>query len=164
MPDIDDYLIEQAGKNWAELLSSWVPPLPKSFTIWLVNRVGDVFVVLDDGSVHMLDVGVGTLTRLAEDRDDFCTKIDLDDNANNWLLMSLVDSCVSAGMVLAENQCYGYVMPPIFNGKYTVENLIPTDLSVHYSFLAAIYRQAQALPDGTKARVVVKNLPERRRM
>ena len=135
MPNIQDYLIDQVGKDWSELLSGWAPPLPESFTIFLVNRLGDIFAIFDDGAVHMLDVGVGTVTRLADDRDDFSTKIDLDDNAENWLMLSLVDSCVSAGMVLGQNQCYGYKVPPILSGKYTLENLEPTDLSVHYSFL-----------------------------
>jgi hypothetical protein len=62
MPNIENYLIDQTGKDWLELLSGRAPPLPESFTIWLVNRIGDVFAVFDDGSVHMLDVGVGTLT------------------------------------------------------------------------------------------------------
>jgi hypothetical protein len=160
MPNIENYLIDQAGKDWSALLSGWVPPLPESFTIWLVNRIGDVFAVFDDGSVHMLDVGVGTLTRLANDREDFCTNIDLADNANNWLLTPLVDKCVSAGMVLADNQCYGYKLPPILGGKYEVENLYPTDIAVHYSFLADICHQTRDLPDGAKVRLVVAPEPQ----
>ena len=45
--------------------------LPPEFSVWLMNRYGDLFVILPDGSIHMLDVGGGSLTRLAESRDDF---------------------------------------------------------------------------------------------
>jgi hypothetical protein len=84
----------------------------------------------------------------------------LDNNANDWLLMTLIDRCVSAGMVLADNQCYGYKIPPILGGKYTLENLEPTDRSIHYSFLADIYRQTRDLPNGAKVRVVVGSEPQ----
>jgi hypothetical protein len=53
---LTDYLIDQGGKDWAEMLRPWCPPLPTSFSVWMVNRFGDVFAVLEDGSVHLLDV------------------------------------------------------------------------------------------------------------
>jgi hypothetical protein len=157
--NIEDYLIDQEGKDWADLLTSWGPLLPESFTIWLVNRIGDVFAVFDDDSVNILDVGRGTLERVADNRDDFATKIDLDDNLNGWLMTDLVDRCMAAGLTLSPNQCYGFRVPPMLGGDYCVENISPTDLSVHYSFLADICLQAKDLPDGTRVRVVVKNRP-----
>jgi len=153
--DVQYYLIDQSGKDWPELLSGWVPPLPEGFTIWLVNRFGDVVAVFDDGSVHMLDTGTGVITQLAVDRDDFIQKLDAGDNADIWLMISLVDECVSSGMVLGPNQCYGYKVPPILGGAYTVENCEPTDLSVHYSLMADICRQVRDLPDGTKISSVI---------
>ena len=87
------------------------------------------------------------------------TLIDLDDNSNNWLMIPLVDQCVAAGMVLNADQCYGFKMPPILGGEYSVDNIVPISLSEHYSFLADIYRQTKDLPDGMKVRIVVKNLP-----
>ena len=157
--DVNDYLIEQTGKDWPELLSSWSPPLPESFEIWLVNRFGDVLAAFDDGSIHMLDVSTGEMTRIADDRDHFCTLIDLGNNANDWLMIPLIDRCVAAGMILRGNQCYGYKIPPMLDGACTVENIEPTDLSVHYSLHADIYNQVKDLPDGTKIRVVVATPP-----
>ena len=154
--DLHDYLIDQSGKDWQELLLDWSPPLPSSFQVWMVNRFGDLFVAFDDRSIHMLDVGASTLTRVADDREHFADLADLDDNANNWFLINLVDQCVAAGKVLKSNQCYGYKMPPILGGEYSVENTVPTDLAVHYSFLADIYRQTKDLPNGSRIRVVAK--------
>lgn len=155
--DINDYIIAQAGRNWSDLLAGWRAALPESFTLWMVNRFGDLFTVYDDESVHMLDVGAGCLERLADNRDHFCSLIDVGENANNWLMVPLVDACVSSGMVLESNQCYGYKVPPILGGEYRISNVEPTDLSVHYSLLADIYRQTKDLPDGTKVRIVVIN-------
>jgi hypothetical protein len=52
--NINDYLITQTGKNWPDLLSGWREALPENFTLWMVNRFGDLFTVHEDGSVHML--------------------------------------------------------------------------------------------------------------
>ena len=63
--DVMDYLIDLEGKDWEELLIGWRFLLPESFNVWLVNRVGDVFAVFEDDSVHMLNVGRGTIDRVA---------------------------------------------------------------------------------------------------
>ena len=154
--NIHDYLIDQQGKNWSELFSDWGSLVPHSFTLWLVNRFGDAFLALDDGSIHMLDVGGGSFKRVADSRDHFASLLDVEDNADNWLMIPLVDACVAAGMTLGAHQCYGYQHPPLLGGQYTVENFEPTDLSVHYGFLASIFEQTKDLPDGTRVRVVVK--------
>lgn len=44
-------------------LRDWAWLLPSTLTVWLINRFGDLFVVLDDGTVHMLDVGSDSRTR-----------------------------------------------------------------------------------------------------
>ena len=122
--NINDYLIDQADKDWATHLGDWIAPLSSSFTLWLVNRFGDVFIVADDdNSVHMLDVGAGTLTRVANDRSHFADLLDTADSANNWLMIPLVDVCRAVGMNLGPSQCYGFKIPPVLGGKYEVEIL-----------------------------------------
>jgi hypothetical protein len=153
---IHDYLIEQAGKDWSSWLSGWVPPLPSAFTIWLVNSFGDIFIVMEDGSVHMLDVGSCTLVKLAEDREHFTNLLDDMDNANDWLLIPLVDRCIEAGVTLGANQCYAFKIPPLLGGKYDFDNVYRTDLSVHYGFLADLHKGTQDLPDGTPIRLVIQ--------
>ena len=157
--NISDYLIEQSGKDWADLLSEWRDLLPESFTVWLVNRFGDVFLVTEDGSVHVLDVGVGALERVADSRDHFADQIGMDDNAANWLLIPLVDDCVAAGLIPSENQCYSYKVPPVLGGEYALENIEPADLSVHYCVLASLLRQTKDLDDGTRIQEVVLESP-----
>lgn len=161
--DINRYLISQAGKDWRALLSDWYKILPASFTLWMVNRFGDLFVVLDDGAVHMLDVGIGRFKRLANNRDHFASLIDIGDNAKNWLMIPLVDACVASGIILGPNQCYGYDIPPILGGQYELGNVSPTDMAVHYAFLADIYRQTRDLPEGTPITGVVFDRAKRKR-
>ncbi|UWZ84184.1 DUF1851 domain-containing protein [Occallatibacter riparius] len=155
---LTDYLIEQKGKDWTELLSDWVPPLPSEFTVWMVNLFGDVFAVFEDGSVHLLNLGTGVLERLADSLDHFCDLVDQDDNADNWLMISLADACRQAGLVLSATQCYSFRVPPILGGSYEVENVAPCDLSVHFSFMADIVRQTKDLPDGASVHLVVQDL------
>ena len=154
--NLNDYLIDQTGKDWGDLLSGWADLLPPSLTVWLVNRFGDVISVLEDGSVHLLDVSAGTFERIANDREHFADEIDKHENANNWLVIPLVDQCVSAGLVLGPDRCYCYKVPPMLGGQYTFENVATISLPEHYAFLSDIWQQTKDLPEGTPIRLVVK--------
>ncbi len=92
-----DHLSDQRDTDWSKALSTWSWLLPPQFTLWLVSRFGDLFIVLKDDTVHMLDVGAGTLVKVAESRDDFCTKIDEREKAAEWLMVPLVNRLVRAG-------------------------------------------------------------------
>jgi hypothetical protein len=96
--NLADYLIDQDGKDWEALLSEW--PIPESFILWMVNRFGDLFMVYGDGSVHMLDVGNGIFSRLANSQDQFVELLDVGDNADKWLMIGFVNACVAAGIQL----------------------------------------------------------------
>jgi len=162
--DIHHYLIDQEGKDWNSFMADWDFLLPSSFTMWLVNRFGDIVMLLDDGSVHFFDTGIGTLDRVADNREHFCELVDLNKNANNWLMIPLTDACVAAGLTLGPNQCYGFKNPPILGGEYSVGNIWPVDLAEHYSFQADICGQVKDLPSGTKVKIAVMtpgpNAPE----
>jgi hypothetical protein len=67
-------------------------------------------------------------------------------------MVSLVDACRKAGVKIGPNQCYGFKIPPMLGGSYEVENMEPTDLSVHYSLLGEICEQTKDLPRGTKVK------------
>jgi hypothetical protein len=157
--NVNDYLLAQDGKDWPAIISDWQWIVPSAFTIWLVNRFGDVFLVPENGTVQMLDLGGGSLRQVASSREDFIKKIDEGDNANQWLMIPLVDKCVAAGLILGQGQCYSYILPPILGGKYTVENTEVCDVEVHYSLLAQIQRQVKDFPDGTKVTMVVGPQP-----
>jgi len=70
--NVNDYLIDQDGIDFDAIFQDWHQLLPDSFNVWLVNRFGDIFLVLNDGSVCMLDVGAGQVRKLASSRGHFC--------------------------------------------------------------------------------------------
>ncbi|WP_227818216.1 DUF1851 domain-containing protein [Nitrogeniibacter aestuarii] len=153
--NISDYLIDQAGHDWAAMLSDWAWLLPEDLTVWMVNRFGDIIFVPDDGSVQLLDIGAGVVTPLADSREAFCTLIDTGDNADNWLLISLTNECVAAGLTLPPGQCYSFRVAPVLGGKYEVGNIEVVDLAVNYGLLAQIHQQIKDLPDGTRVNLAL---------
>ena len=155
----EEYLIDHTGIDWQKALSNWSLLVPLEFTVWLVNRIADIFVVLPDGTVHMLDVGAGTLTKVAENRVDFSLRIDEGDNANDWLAIPLVDQLVSAGIILQPRYCYGFKKLPILGGGYTVENFTPLPVEDYLGAFGSIHEQLRDVPDGTEVVLKVINMP-----
>ena len=153
--NLSDYLIDQQRYEWSTILTEWHWLIPADLTIWMVNRFGDVIFVSEDGAVHLLDIGAGSVKQLAASREDFFTQVEADDNADNWLLISLTDKCISAGLTLNNGECYGYKIAPVFGGEYVTENIEVTDLVVNFSLMAQIHQQSKDLPDGTRINVVV---------
>jgi hypothetical protein len=139
--NINDYLISQQGIDWGLLLNDWIPPLPASFRLWLVNRLGDLFVLGDHERVLRLDLGSGSCAEVASNRQHFAALLDSKKNADEWLRISLVNECRRVGMQLGAFECYGFRIPPTLGGKYEAANLIPTKLPVHYSYQAYICKQ-----------------------
>jgi hypothetical protein len=150
---LSDYLIDPTGTDWPALLKPWAWRLPATFTLWLVNRFADLFIVLDDGSVHVLLTDCGELRRLAASRDHFAELIDQDDNADDWLLVPLVDDLVASGALLTPGQCYGFKVPPVIGGGYNLSNISPRDLREYLAFLADFYEQLKDVPDGTSVTI-----------
>jgi hypothetical protein len=110
--NLTDYLIDHSGLVWPELLDDWKWLVPASATVWLMNRFAELVLVLEDGSVAYLETSAGALRKIAAGQDEFIAKIDEGDNANEWLMIPLLDQCVTAGMTLSANQCYGFHIPP----------------------------------------------------
>ncbi|HEY5806995.1 MAG TPA: T6SS immunity protein Tdi1 domain-containing protein [Povalibacter sp.] len=141
--NLNDYLIAPGGNDWKRLLGYWRPPLPEDFTLWLVNRFGDAFGVVQDGSVHRLRVSHGTVEQLARSREHFAQLLDTGDNASRWLLLPLVDACGRAGMNLKPGQCYGLKIPPLLGGRFELANIEPARLLTYYSYQAYIHKQTE---------------------
>ena len=54
---------------------------------------------------------------------------------------------------LEPRQCYGYGVPVILQGEYTLENTRVLQVEEQYAFLADLHRQIRDLPDGTQIRL-----------
>ena len=147
-----DYVVDQKGLNWPTLLSPWAWLLPNELTVWIVNRLGDIFVVRDDGSVHMMDVGRGTFEQVALNRDEFADLADQDQNAEDWFAIPIVDELVRSGMTLEPGQCYSYRTLPIIGGSYEIGNFRVLTLEEHYKTFGPIQQALKDVPDGASVR------------
>ena len=154
--EIANYIIDHRNIDWPTVLASWAWLLPEELTVWLMNRYGDLFLVFDDGTIHLLDIGNGSIEQLAKNRDEFVSKVDEDGNASNWLMVPLVDRLREAGKRLHADQCYSLIIPPILGGEYIVENTAILSITEHYSVYASIHQQIKDLPDGSQVALKVK--------
>lgn len=152
-PSLYDYLIDHSEFDWNKLLAGWTWLLPPTFTVWLMNRFGDLFVITPDNRVHMLDIGAGVFLTLADSRDELSEKIDEQDNANSWLMIPLVDAAVAAGQTLAQGECYSFKLPPILGGQYTLDNVFVLEISKHFAAYASIHNQLRDVPYGTQVNI-----------
>jgi hypothetical protein len=113
-----------------------------------------LFITAPDDSIHMLDVGAGTLQQVAKSRDEFCTKIDEPGIAEDWLMTPIVDQLVASGVVLGTGQCYSFRQLPVLGGAYTPENRMAIPIREHFGAWGSVHRQISDLPDG--AEIVIK--------
>jgi Domain of unknown function (DUF1851) len=157
--NVHDYLIDQDGIDWSTTLSDWSWLLPSEFACWLVNRFCDLFIVPADGTVLKLDVGCGSLEKVAESRDDFCTRIDEADNGDDWLMIPLVDELVAAGVRLKPGECYGFKIPPVVGGEYDLQNIAPISIPDYLAAFGSIHEQIKDLPDGAQIQFEIINRP-----
>jgi len=158
---IHDYLIDHSRFDWPSLLADWAWLLPRELTAWLVNRFGDLFAVLGDGSVWRLNIEGGTFERLAESRQEFGELLGQENNANDWLMIPLVDDCVAAGLALEPERCYSFKIPPVLGADYVVENVGVVPIHELYGAYASIHQQIKDLPDGTPISLKVIGVPPR---
>ncbi len=151
---LTDYVIALDGADWATALAPWQDTLPQNFTLWLVNKFGDPFIVDGNGAVHWLPLDQGALVSVAASRDNFASLVDQGSNFNEWFLAPLVDQLSGLGVHPTAGRCYGFVTPPVMGGAYTPENVSTPWLPEYYRLTAQFFRQVAGLPDGTWVRVV----------
>jgi len=154
--NLGDYLIDCSRFDWQKLLASWHWLLPSEFTTWVMNRFGDLFLKTPDGKIHRLALDDGSLTVLAESKDQFCDRLDESGVADDWFLIPLVDELVAAGRALNEGQCYGFIQIPILGGEYAVENVTVRHVADQYAALGPIFERLQDVPDGTRVSFEIK--------
>ena len=152
--NVSDYLIDHSELVWSELLADWKWLVPTTASVWLMNRFAELVLVREDGSVAYLETSTGVLRTIARDREEFIVSIDQGNNANEWLMIPLVDQCVAAGMALGANQCYGFITAPTLGGQYNISNVERLDMAVYLSLMGQIHEQIEDLPDGAKISIV----------
>jgi hypothetical protein len=155
--NLHDYTIDHASFDWQKMVATWHWRLPSQFTTWIMNRFGDLFLKTEDGRIHVLRLDDGTLRCLADSRDHFCDLLDRGNNANDWLMIPLVDRLVAAGKTLKPGECYAFIQIPIVGGDYAVENVAVRTVESQYAALGPIFEQLEGVADGTSVTFCVQN-------
>lgn len=74
-------------------------------------------------------------------------------DAEDWLVIPLMDQLVAAGRVLQPGECYSYVQLPLLGGDYTPENTRIASIADHYAAIGPIHEKLKDTPDGTRIRI-----------
>lgn len=136
-----------------DILSCWQWCLADMQAVATITALGDIFLVGKDSAVYWLQTDTGDLTKAAETLQQFQQFLGNDEKIDNWFLPSLVEQLLAAGKSLKENEVYSYKKFPVIGGEYSVDNIEPTDMRVHFAFSGQICEQIKDLPDGTKVKI-----------
>lgn len=154
---LDDYLLNKDDKDWPALLEPLGDLLPERMKLWLVNRLGDMVGIQEDGSVLFVDLGACQASVVADSRDAFLDQFADADKVGFYMAVHLVDACVQSGMTLNSDQCYGFQVPPIVGGAYSVDNMTPIGIAEYYEFIGSLHEQIRDVPDGTSIRLTIRD-------
>ena len=136
-----------------DILSCWTWKTADMKAVAAISVLGDLFLVGNDNAVYWLQTDGGELTRAADDIHQFEQFLGDEEKVDNWFLPLLVEQLITAGKTLKENEVYSFKKLPVIGGEYSVDNIEPTDMSVHFTFTGQICEQIKNLPDGTKVNI-----------
>ena len=130
-------------EDWRWLIGTEKQPI-------LLSAIGDAFLQdPDDGSIHLLDVGSGTLEPIAASVPEFQELLRDTEFVTNVLVPQIIVEARNAGKTLGPGELYSFEHPPVLGGEYSAENMVPTDILVHFSISGQIHHQVKDLPPGT---------------
>jgi hypothetical protein len=141
------------------LLSQWRWLCPQALTVIDRNLFGDLFLSDAMGRVHMLDVGGGEFSLVAESISEFTERARTPEMQQKWFQESAAKQAGDRGLVPGLGQCIGFSTPVVFAEGGGLDSAYIADLYEHVGFLGDIHRQIAGLPDGSKVRFIVKNPP-----
>lgn len=141
--------------NANELLKTWLWLVDEGTTVLFASLFGDLFLRYPDQSVQWLDTGIGDLTQLAPNSEEFYSLLQEPENYDYWLLPDLAQDAAQAGLILGPAEVYSFTLLPLLGGEYKSNNLYPTELQTHLHLTGTLHEQLSGLPDGTEVKFKV---------
>lgn len=133
--------------QYARGLASWdwlgVSRLTPVFT----SLFGDVFLEAPDGW-WFLDAVEGTLRRYWSDPEMLDASLATAAGRDRYLLGEMVDAAARRGLLLAPDEVFVFVPPPIVRGRFDPERIQPLDFVVALNIAGQIHRQIREVPVG----------------
>ncbi len=155
---IKDLIIDIDGIDTDDLCDSWQWCLAEMNKVFIISKMGDMFLIGKGEQIYWLQVDSGgVLSKIADSLVEFEELLSIYDNIDNWFLPGLVDQLLKSKIDLKGNEVYNYKKLPVLGGEYKIENIEPTDISIHFWLTGQICEQIKNLPDGTKVKLVVKD-------
>ncbi len=136
-----------------EILSCWQWRIGEMQTIIAISCLGDLFLLGKDKAVYWLQTDSGDLTKIADNIEQYQEFLTDQVNTDNWFLPLLIIKLLNAGKTLKANEVYSYKKLPVIGGKYTIDNIEPSDMSIHFAFSGQICEQIKDLPEGSKVTI-----------
>ncbi|MBA4197620.1 MAG: hypothetical protein C0459_08710 [Chitinophaga sp.] len=140
-----------------DILSCWQWRLKNMKAIVCISVLGDIFLLGQDDAIYWLQTDNGDLTKIVDSFEQFQQSLIDEEKIDNWFLPQLIEKLITAGKTLKENEVYSYKKLPVIGGAYSIDNIDPTDMSVHFAFSGQICEQIKDLPDGTKVNIKYEN-------
>jgi len=153
---LEDITINFQDLDLEDICSAWQWRIQDQKSIILISKLGDMFLLGKDDFVYWLQTDSGDLTKIAANLEHFERLLNQEENLDNWFLPELIKELEQAGKTLGSKQIYSYKRSPVLGGDYSIDNIEPTDVSVHFAFSGQICEQIQNLPDGTKVKIMFK--------
>ncbi|RZK58982.1 MAG: DUF4262 domain-containing protein [Pedobacter sp.] len=151
-------LVKDINKiNLNDITTEWEWLIAGYKKVLMLTKFGDMFLQNPNDEVVWLDTGTGVVTEVASSIAEFEEQLNKDEKMEEWLLPNLFIKLQSLNINLKESQIYGFQVLPILGGTYTVENIKPIDIGVHFSINGEILRQLKNMPDGTEVQLKVSN-------
>jgi hypothetical protein len=148
---MNDLTVNFSHLNREELLEDWRWLIGPTKQPVLLAAIGDAYLQDEaDGKVHLLDIGAGELHEIANDVAEFQGLLSDQEFVTDSFVPATIVQLREVGKTLEPGQIYSYKRPPVLGGSYSVANLEPTDIAVHFSILGQIHQQVKDLPPGTK--------------
>jgi len=144
-------LADEIGEAWSWLIGDRV------FKPFLCSRLGDVFFVTDGGEVGWLSCSEGLIARACNSRTEFDEKCQSrGDEYTEWFGAGLIASLHSAGKVAKADECYAFVILPVFaECKYQPDNLNPVPAREVLIGQSELHKQIAELPEGSAVQISI---------
>lgn len=143
-----------SGINIHDVCREWDWLINGNRDVVAISTIGDLFLKDEQGKIIWLDANVGELKEVADNFEAFQVLMNDNECQENWFMSSLIEELQMDGIHIQDNQVYSFKVLPTLGGDYSSDNLEPTDIVVHFSFVGQIQRQIKDLPDGTPINTV----------
>lgn len=139
-----------------DITSAWNWLIAGYKNVLMVTKFGDMFLVDTNDEISWLDTGAGTLTKVASSPVEFEELIKDNEKTAHWFMTDLYLELQEQKIFLRENEVYSFQNLPLLGGQYSIDNIKPTDISVHFATCGQMCEMLKDIPDGTKVQLKVE--------